>query len=209
MSTHANTIDHDAYMTNSKGHLVSVEHVKAEDKLEDQLVETLIFEAQRFHSEIKTFKSHAFSEVRTFMQLLAEKYSVQRGGEKGGITLSSFDGTKKVVIAVQDYIAFGPQLQIAKNLIDQCIKGWGAQTTNNNIQALVEHAFRVDKNNRVNTQNILGLRRLNIQDATWQKAMEAIDDSIKVVASKEYIRFYTRPRPDAEWEAVTVDIAKV
>lgn len=202
------TVDLKAYMTDTKGRLVLASAVKDEDKLEDDLVKTLIAQAMQLHKALEIFKSQAFTDLRAFLDLISEKYGVTRGGQKGGITLTSYDGTLKVQISVQDFISFGAQLQIAKELVDQCIREWGHENANKHLQTLVEHAFRVDKNNRINVQNILGLKRLNIQDDTWRKAMQAIDDSIRVEASKEYIRFYKRPSPEAEWAAITLDLAK-
>jgi hypothetical protein len=37
--------------------------------------------------------------------------------------------------------------------------------------------------------------------------MDAIRDSIRVIGSRTYIRFYDRPTPDAAWQAVTIDMA--
>lgn len=196
------------YLTDAQGRLVPISTIRQEDQLEDIVVNELIKQAVDVHKIIETFKNHAFSEVRTFITMLSEKYQISRGGNKGGVTLTSFDGTRKVQISVQDYISFGPQLQIAKNLIDECIKEWGADNANKNNQALVEHAFRVDKNNRINVQNILGLKRIAIRDEKWVRAMGAIDDSIRVETSKQFIRFYRRLDTNAEWEAVTLDIAK-
>lgn len=198
----------EGYMTDSQGRLVLKEHVKIEDIIEDELVISLVGAAKIQHDSIRVFKHHAFNETKSFLDLLAEKYQISRGGRKGGVTLTSYDGLQKIVIAVQDFITFGAQLQIAKDLIDGCIKEWGEENANKNIQALVEHAFRVDKNNRINVQNIMGLKRINITDEKWKRAMQAIDDSVRVESSKEYIRFYKRPSPEGEWQAITLDIAK-
>lgn len=61
----------------------------------------------------------------------------------------------------------------------------------------------------INTQRVLGLRRLAIKDEKWQRAMQAISDSIRVSDSKQYVRIYQRPSPEANWEAVTLDLARV
>ena len=37
--------------------------------------------------------------------------------------------------------------------------------------------------------------------------MEAIRDSIRVIGSRTYVRFYDRPAADAAWRAVTIDLA--
>jgi hypothetical protein len=52
------------------------------------------------------------------------------------------------------------------------------------------------------------LLRLAIDDPRWAKAMEAIRSAMRVIGSKTYVRCYERPRPDAEWNAVTIDLAR-
>ena len=196
------------FMTNAQGHLVPFNMVKAEDKLEDDLVLSTFKTAKLLNALLKDFKTTAFSEVHTFIELLQEKYQVSKGGKKGNMTLTSYNGLTKVQVSVAEFISFGPQLKVAKDLIDECINEW-AEGSNDNIRVLVDHAFRVDKNNRVNTAAILGLRRLPIQHEKWQRAMEAISDSMRVFDSKQYIRFYHRPSVDADWEAVVLDLASV
>lgn len=196
------------YMTDGQGRLVPIANVKPEDKLENDIVLSMFAKASIMSARLSDLKASCFSEVGTFMALLEEKYKVTKGGKKGNLTLTSFDGLTKIQVSIADYISFGPQLQVAKTMIDECIKDW-SQGTNGNIRALVDHAFRVDKNNRVNTGAILGLRRLNITDDRWKQAMDAITDSIRIVSTKQYIRFYQRPSPEAEWQAVDLDIASV
>ena len=55
----------------------------------------------------------------------------------------------------------------------------------------------------------LGLRRLNISDEKWQMAMQAIGESLQVVGSKEYIRFYQRVGTTDKYEAISLDIASL
>jgi len=31
---------------------------------------------------------------------------------------------------------------------------------------------------------------------------------MRVVGSKEYVRFYERPTPNGKWQAITIDLAK-
>lgn len=195
------------YMTNAEGHMVPMSKVKPEDRLEDDVVKELFETALALEADLKTFKIAAVESVDAFLALLAEKYNVAKGGKKGNLTLTSYDGLTRVQVAVQDYIQFGPQLQIAKQLVDECVHTW-SDGANSNLKAMVDYAFRVDKTGRINTQAILGLRRLDIKDEKWVSAMNAITDSIRVTASKRYIRFYRRPSPEADFESVNLDIAK-
>ncbi len=200
-------MDTQKYMTDRKGSLVPIEKVRDQDKLENDLVGDLFEKAQVISNDLAAFKGQAMSDVDTFIELLAERYNTSKGGKRGNVTLTSFDGLKKVSISIADFIDFGAELNIAKDLIDECIINWSGNS-NDEISTLVKHAFRVDKNKRVNTQAILGLRKLKIEDPKWKKAMEAISDSVRIASSKSYIRFYNREDQDAEWKAISLDIAK-
>ncbi|MCK9514421.1 MAG: DUF3164 family protein [Pigmentiphaga sp.] len=194
------------YMKDAGGRLVPVAVVKPEDQLQDQTVRGLIGHAEELSARIARFRGHTFDDIATALDLMAEKYNAKRGGTKGNVTLTSYDGLLKVTVQVQDQLTFGPELQIAKNLVDQCIGSW-AEGANEKIRALVEHAFQVDKEGRINRAALFQLRRLNIDDADWKAAMEALGDAIRVIGSKEYVRFYRRPDARARWEPITIDLA--
>jgi len=124
------------------------------------------------------------------------------------MTLSTFDGSMQVQIAVADQIVFGPELGAAKELIDGCVLRW-SDGANANIRALVDHAFQVNKVGRIDTHRVLGLTRLEIDDEEWLRAMEAIRDAIRVTSTKTYVRFAQRnPRTD-QMVPVRLDLAKV
>lgn len=193
-------------MRDAQGRLVPVSKIKAADLLQNDLVETLIRDARALSDRLTKFRASADSMVSAFLDVLAQQYDAKRGGRKGNVTLVSFDGTQKVIIQVQDHIDFGPELQTAKSLVDQCINNW-AVGASDNIKALVNDAFQVDKSGRINRDRILGLRRLAIDDPIWARAMEAIADSIRVIGSKSYMRFYTRANAEAPWNQVVLDLA--
>ena len=50
--------------------------------------------------------------------------------------------------------------------------------------------LNADKTGKINTKRVLSLRRLDIKDERWLRAMDAIGDSIQVAGSKSYIRIY-------------------
>lgn len=113
----------------------------------------------------------------------------------------------KVQVQVSDLIAFGPELQIAKSLIDECLTEWSADSRPE-IQSIVMRAFNTDKEGQVNRSDVFMLLKLEILDPRWQSAMEAIRNAIRVTGSKEYVRFYRRATLEAEWQAITIDLAK-
>ncbi|MBE0529505.1 MAG: DUF3164 family protein [Rhodospirillales bacterium] len=202
-----NTV-HEGYMQDAKGRLVPEHLVKEIDKLQDQLVKKCLGYADELSAQIARFKGHTFDDVAAFMDLLGEKYGQSKGGRKGNVTFTSFDGCAKVQVAVQDHIDFGPELQVAKGRIDECIEEWAADSRDE-IRALVNHAFEVDKPGQVNREALFALRKIDIDDERWRSAMAAITDSIRVTGSKTYVRFYRRATPEDRWQAVTIDLAAV
>ena len=196
------------YMADAKGRLVPVDQVKSQHKLEDQLVAKILGYAEDLSAQIARFKGHCFDDVGAFLQLLGERYGATRGGRKGNMMFTSYDGLTRVTVQVADHLSFGPELQVAKELIDGCIAEW-SEGARGEIRALVNHAFAVDKQGQVSRDAIFALRRVQIDDARWQRAMDAIADSIRVTGSKTYIRFHRRPDPTAKWQAVSIDLASV
>ncbi|WP_186390388.1 DUF3164 family protein, partial [Stappia sp. TSB10P1A] len=137
----------------------------------------------------------------------AQEHGLTKGGPKGNRTYQTFDGLMKVTVQVADYVDFGPQLQIAKRLLDECLTEWSADSRPE-IRAVITRAFNTDKEGQVNRAEIFMLLRLDIEDPRWQEAMRAIREAMRVTGSKEYVRFYRRSRVTDRWDAVTIDLAR-
>lgn len=196
-----------AYMADAKGALVPRELVKAQHVLEDETVRKIIFFARSLSEQIARFRGHTMTDLGEFDALLEQEYGGKRGGPKGNRTYQSFDGCLKVTVQVADFIDFGPELQIAKGLIDECLNEWSADSRPE-IQALVTRAFNTDKQGQVNRADVFMLLRLDIEDERWRRAQEAIRDAMRVTGSKEYVRFHERANPNDPWRPITVDLAK-
>jgi hypothetical protein len=196
----------EGYRRDAKGRLIPENLVRPIDLLEDQLVDKLHHYADALSAEIGRFKAHTFEDVGSFLDLIDEQYGAKRGGTKGNLTFTSYDGLKRVTVQVADRLVFGPELQTAKTLIDDCIVEW-AEGASDNIRVLVDHAFRVDREGQVSRAAVFALRRIEIDDDRWRSAMTAIADSVRVAGTTTYVRFHTRERADLPWKAVSLDIA--
>ncbi|TVO70868.1 DUF3164 family protein [Sedimenticola selenatireducens] len=196
------------YRQNAQGHLVPIDSIAEIDLDRDALVDEVFQAAEQLRLSMADFKAKAMGDVEAFVELAAEKYDAKLGGLKGNLSLTSFDGRKKVQISIGDTIAFDERLTIAKALVDECIHEW-TEGSSSEIKTLVEHAFQTDKEGKINTGRILGLTRLAIEHPKWKQAMEAIRDSLMVVSSKSYIRLYTRPTRDQKFQQIGLDMASV
>lgn len=197
----------EGYRLNDKGHLIPVDKIKEIDKLRDETVKKLVGQAISLQIQMRSIKEQLFAEFHNFVELSAQEYDTVIGGKKGNVTLMSFDGKYKVQIAIQDNLVFDERLQVAKALVDECLHEWTADS-NDNIKAIINNAFQVDKEGKINTRRVLGLRSLNIDDDKWKKAMQAIADATQVISSKEYIRFYQRDE-HGKYQAISLDFANI
>lgn len=195
------------YVNKSNGDLIALANVKPEHVEEDELVRRLAAKAAGMNAALAAFRNEIFEEVAAYRELLAEKYDVKRRSRKGGIVLSTVDTSLRLTIAIGETLTFGAELELAKELIYGCIHRW-AEGSNNNIRALVDQAFQVNKG-KLNTDRILGLRRLKIEDETgdWEKAMNLIGDSVRVMASREYARFHCIDKKTGDETLIRLDLA--
>jgi len=193
------------YMEDAQGRQVPSDLVKEIDKLRDQTVKEVMKKTIEMRDTLIAFKKGVWSDIQTFLDISASQHNVSFGGKKGNITITSYDGKHKLMVAVNDTLQFNEKLQVAKALIDNCIKRW-SDGSRPELKTLVDDAFYVDKTGKINKDRVLGLRRLEIKDDEWNEAMQAITDSIQVVSSKTYIRFYQR-NDDGSYSQIPLDVA--
>lgn len=201
------TINQDEYMKDRKGRLVPISQISDYDLAMDSFVREQVAAAKAKNAELSEFKDRAFNECYAWLDLVAEKFGRTRGGAKGNVTFPTFDGSQQITIRVQETLTFGPELQIAKELFDECVTDW-SKGANANLQAIVTDAFQVDKEGKLNTGRILSLRRVKIQDERWIKAMDAISESLQVAMSKTYINFREKDK-SGKLVNIPLDIAAI
>lgn len=195
------------YMTDEKGRLNPVAAIKPVDLLRDETVTDIAAKALRLNATMKAVKETLFSLAYDFLALSANEYETIYGGKKGNVSLQSYDGRYKFQIAMQDKTVFDERLQIAKNLIDECISEWSTGSAVE-IKALVNDAFQVDKEGKVSTYRVMGLKRHNFDHPKWLKAMQAIQDATQVTSTKEYLRVYERDE-HGKYQQIALDFNKI
>jgi len=195
-------------MTDAMGRFVPMRLIKPIDLERHELVCDIAHRAQQMSDSLAKLKAHMMGDIDAFVQLSAEQYDVALGGSKGNLSLISFDGRFKIQRQVQEHLIFDERLQVAKKLVDECIKEW-AVGSSDEIRALVEDAFQVNQEGKISTARVLGLRRLQITGTVWLEAMRAISDSIQCAGSKTYLRIYERVGDTDAYRSISLDFAQV
>ncbi|EMK2701246.1 DUF3164 family protein [Providencia alcalifaciens] len=196
----------EGYWMDAKGRLVPESMIKEIDKERDQLVSEVASMAIALNTQLTQFKSRSFADIQAFIDLSSEKYGANLGGSKGNVTLYSYDGRFKIQRAMQDRIAFDERFQAAKQLIDACLMDW-TEGARPEVHAIITQAFSTDKEGEINPARVLALRRLEIDDERWNKAMNAISEALQVIGSKSYIRVYERIGDTDQYKQIALDIS--
>lgn len=197
----------EGYRKNGQGYLVPESQVKPIDKLRDDVVLKIVESARQQRQQLVAFKLESMQQIADFVDLSAAEYGINYGGTKGNVTLTSFDGKYRVIRSVGEHRVFDERIQAAKTLIDDCINRWSGGA-NAKLMALIEHAFRVNKQGKIDVNQVLSLRQLDIDDAEWHEAMDAIADAIQITGTSQYLRLYER-QDDGVYKQISLDLAKL
>jgi hypothetical protein len=195
------------FRQDKRGALVPETIIKPINIDRDNLVNELVSEALSVNHLIAVLKRFSLQRISEFIELSAMDYDTRIGGEKGNVTLVSFNGQYKVIRQLSDSIYFDERLEIAKQLIDECISEW-VEGSNVEIKALINRAFATHRG-QVSTGRILELRQLKFDHPKWQEAMKAIADSININDTVTYVRFYERIGMTDQYKIIPLDISSV
>ena len=185
-----------------KGRPVPEEYIRPEDKKKDKLVESILKRVTKLSAKLETEKAEIVASIEKYLKELARDNKV-REGWKGNILLYNFSQNLCIERRIDESISFDERLQMVKTTIDKWI-GQKLKDTDPTLSKVIAQAFSVDKQGRINTAMLLKLKRIDIQDAEWKKAMQLLDDSIFVKSSKMALRFRMKGTgtPDNGWSEI-------
>ena len=195
------------YMTDPRGALLPLDTIKHQHQLEDQLVRGQFGWFLALVDQISRFRGHLFADLGAFDALLAEKYGAEKGGPKGNRTYSTVDDCYRISIRVRDTLDFGPELQASKSLIDDCLRDWTDEAAAP-LRVIVNGAFNVDKEGKINKAELFKLLRHDITEPKWVAAMEALKDAIRVTGSRTSPEFRMRAAVGEELFTVSFNLAR-
>lgn len=197
--------DNQGNWLDSKGRPVPEEYIRPEDKRRDKLVEGIFKRVSKLSAKLESEKTEIVDAIEKYLKELAKDNKV-REGWKGNILLYNFSQNLCIERRIDETVSFDERLQMVKTTIDKWINNM-LKDTDPTLSKVVAQAFSVDKQGRINTAMLLKLKRIDIQDAEWKKAMQLLDDSIFVKSSKMALRFRSKDLsvPEGGWVEVSLN----
>lgn len=193
------------FWVDKKGNKVPYYYVSEEDRARDRCARKVKKRVEKLRDTVEEAKGDIVELINDYLAEVADRFDEDW---KGNATIRGFSDLFKIEVNVSERIEFDEKLQIAKQKIDNCINDW-AQNSSRKIQQLVNKAFKVDKKGLVNKRMLLGLRNLDIDDEEWNEAMDIIADSVNVVDSKEYYRFFKREDRKEGYDPINLNFSRI
>jgi len=206
-----------AMLMDAKGRFCPVDIISAVDLARHTMVEDRNQQAADLSKLIEDFKNETFADIDAFIAISNAEHGAKIGilsenskrtAWKGNLQLINYNNTQKIRLMISDRIAFNEKLHSAMTKMQELINQHSSGV-DEIIKVLINEAFRVDKTGQIDAKKIMELRRYKIKHELWQSAMQDINDSVQIVGSKAYLQFYTRDTPEAAWESIPLDIARV
>lgn len=192
-----------------KGRPIPEEYIQPQDKKRDRMVESIIKRVSKLSAKLASEKTEIVAAIEKYLKELAKDNKV-RENWKGNIIIYNFSQNLCIERRINETISFDERLQMVKTTIDKWLND-RLKNIDELIAKVISQAFSVDKQGRINTAMLLKLRKLDIQDHEWKKAMELLDDSIFVKSSKMALRFRTKNTdvPDGAWSEIGLNFNEI
>jgi hypothetical protein len=201
-------IDGKVYYKNAMGKLIPEELVRPIDQARDELVNGIAEKITALRLAIMDVKVSCMEDIDRFVKVAAAQYGVRLGGDrKGNLTLSSYDGSIRISVAMSERIGFTEEIWAAKAILDDLITD-ATKDTKPFVRELVSRAFRV-RQGSLDAKEILRLRSYEVHDEPqWDRAMEIIDKARRIESTQPCFRIHFRDA-SGKYQLLNLDFSTV
>ena len=180
--------------TDARGNEVPANYLLKSDRLAERNAVRVANKAMAIQEQLKELKTliqEATDDV--FQQKLADKKVQLRKERKGGYSWHSFDGSIKVEASVSDIFSFDDALMgAAKESFDEFVNN-SIEDKNHPIRLMIQEAFASNRRGYDPKKLFALLKyREKVKDSDFLKALDLLQDAMKVTSTKRYYRVYTR-----------------
>ncbi len=163
---------------------------------EDKIVQEVFDLLEAAQKEMIKARNVAVKKINEYLDAKASEYGAKW---KGSATLKSFDESRRIDRKVTQARTYGSDVVMARELIDQYIdeqKKKASKTRSEEVKqsveemsALLREGIRLDESGNANAKRLEDLRKLNISDPKFKKAMEIVAGARKDGRKKTYYNF--------------------
>ena len=190
-------------LTDAKGREYPVSILDPELVKRNNIVQRSIDRAHRLNERIKLDKQRITNDVGGYLDKLAEQYDETWKGNK---ELISFDELKKVEIRNRDMVTFDPEIQLAKQKLEDFI-GTLTKDSDPLLKELISDIFGSGKSSIPKTK-LLSLKKYTHKNPLWKEAMELIDEALRISSTRTYVNVYERDSLDDPWRLINLNFSR-
>lgn len=193
---------------NRNGKYVESKHIHKATKRKDFVVTKAFNIAFRLQERMKNDKVRIENLIKKYMKDIAKDAKIKDDAITGNMNLSDYANLISIDINTNDVLKFDENLNVAKALIDKCLKNWTAEGRSE-MKAIVNNTFSVDKKGRFNRNAILDLRNIKINNPDWLKAMDYINKSLQIEGTRTYMQFMVRDGIKGKFKRINLNFSNM
>lgn len=192
-------------MIDSAGNEIPVKYVDKYDRLRDAKCQRILARFQKARTMLEKVVTDTLKDIE---DIQAARKTPE--AERGNFSVNSFDSRIQVQvnqsynIVLDDRVitARDAMLEYAKKL---CLKA--GEADGKVLFEMIQEAFAASKGGGLSVGRVLSLCRRNITAKEWVQARDLLMASISTDRGKAYLRVYTRPSIQHDFELLKLDVA--
>ena len=189
-------------------HVTYKNKTSEQEALQNQVVMDLVKNALLLNNYLTDFKRRALNDVVDLVSITAQRYEVKICSKSGCVNLTSSDGKYKIERSIAGHLLLSEKLESAKARILECVAQWPISRRKNGY-GLVAYAFKTNQVGQIQTQSVIELLQLKIDDENWRHAMALLKGAIIADNTASQICIYERMGITDQYQMIPLDIAAV
>lgn len=204
------TIQKGSVLTDPKGNQVPRNYLMPSDKLAERNAVRIANQALKIHEQLIALKQQMSSmTLEVFNQKRADKKLHNVKERKGNFAWFSFDGGIKIEASVSDIFTFDDALMAAAKECFDAFVNTQLEDKNHPIRLMIQEAFASNRKGYDSKKLFALLKyREKVKDKDFLKALDLLQDAMKVVSSKKYYRVSLRNK-EGGYEPINLNISSL
>ncbi|WP_282094339.1 DUF3164 family protein [Epibacterium ulvae] len=181
----------DEFIRRTDDSFIRIADMSPSAQLSHEIVEKYFFGARVVQEIMRQMKADIIADVQGYNELRMDDEDVAEPGKERRATLRHASLFEAIKVEYGENVTFGPEIDAAKALIHDFLNDELAGTKSTAVRDIVEDAFRLNSDGKLDVNSVRGLRRkFSFTDPRWVRAMELIKEAEDKTRSNTYVNFY-------------------